>query len=84
MIYTDELHRLKPLAWVVLTCLAFWAFTIWNFPAWTFIILAAVTGVALAFILGDTLNRKIRSQRADRELDETFRRKKIQDELDQL
>lgn len=84
MIYTDELHRLKPLAWVALTCLGFWAFTFWKFPAWTFIILAAVTGVGLALVLGDTLNRRVRSRRASRELDETCRRKRIQDEFDQL
>ena len=84
MIYTDELHRLKPLAWVVVTCLGFWAFTFWKFPAWTFIILAAVTGVGLALIRGDSLNRQIRRRRAERELDETCRRKAIQDEFDQL
>ncbi len=84
MIYTDELHRLKPLAWVALTCGGFWAFTFWKFPAWTFIILAGVTGVGLALVMGDTLNRRIRSQRASREIDETCRRKRIQDEFDQL
>ena len=82
MIYTDELHRLKPLAWVALTCLGFWAFTFWNFPGWTFVILAVVTGVGLALVLGDTLNRRIRSRRADHELGETIRRKRIQEELD--
>ena len=84
MIYTDELHRLKPLAWVAVTCLGFWAFTFWKFPAWTFIILAAVTGVGLAFVLGDTLNRRVRERRADRELDETLRRKRIQKNLDAM
>ncbi len=84
MIYTDELHRLKPLAWVAVTCLGFWAFTFWSFPAWTFIILAAVTGVGLALVMGDTLNRRIRSRRADRELAETIRRKRIQDDLNSI
>lgn len=81
MFYTDELHRLKPIAWVALTCLGFWAFTFWKFPAWTFVILAGVTGVGLALVMGDTLNRRIRSQRAVREVEETVRRKKVQEEL---
>ena len=81
MFYTDELHRLKPLAWVAVTCLGFWAFTFWKFPVWSFLILAAVTGVGLALVMGDTLNRRIRSRRAERELDETVRRKRLQEEL---
>lgn len=81
MFYTDELHRLKPLAWVAVTCLGFWAFTFWKLPVWSFLILAAVTGVGLALVMGDTLNRRIRSRRAERELDETVRRKRLQEEL---
>ncbi len=84
MIYTDELHRLKPIAWVALTCLGFWAFTFWKFPGWTFVVLAGVTGVGLALVMGDTLNRRIRSKRAEDEIAETCRRKRIQDELNQL
>jgi len=82
MIYSDELERLKPLLWVLLACLGFWAFTIWNFPRWSFIILAAATGVAVALAIGARLNRQLRDRRADREIDETIRRKKFQEELD--
>lgn len=82
MIYTDELERLKPLAWVLLACLGFWAFVIWNWPAWTFIILAVVTGVGLSLAIGARLNRKVLNQRAEREIDESIRRKRVQEELD--
>jgi hypothetical protein len=84
MIYSDELERLKPLFWVALACLGFWAFTIWNFPRWTFFVLAAATGILLSLAFGDWLNRRVRDRRADREIDETLRRKKIQDGFDQL
>ena len=82
MIDTDELHRLKPLAWVALACLGFWAFMIWKFPMWTFVILAVVTGVGLSLAVGAQLNRRVYNRRADRELGETIRRKRLQDELD--
>ena len=82
MIYSDELTRLKPLLWVVLACLGFWAFTIWSFPRWSFIILAVATGVLLSLALGDWLNRRLRDRRADREIEETLRRKRFQDDLD--
>ena len=81
MIYTDELVRLKPLVWVAVTCLGFWAFTFWNFPTWSFIILAAVTGVLLALAFGDWINERNRRHRAGREIDETLRRKRLQDDL---
>ena len=81
MFYTDELHRLKPLAWLAVTCLGFWALTFWKFPIWSFLILAAVTGVGLALVMGETLNRRIRNRRAEREVDETIRRKRIQQGL---
>ena len=84
MIYFDELERFKPLALVVLACLGFWAFTIWNFPRWSFIILAGATGVLLSLAFGDWLNRRLRARRSDMEIDETCRRKKIQDEFDHL
>ncbi len=48
MFYTDELHRLKPLAWVAVTSLGFWALTFWKLPVWSFLILAAVTGITAA------------------------------------
>ena len=84
MIYTDEPERLKPLLWVVLACVGFWLFTIWNFPRWSFIILAAATGVLLSLALGDWLNRRLHERRADREIDETLRRKRFQDDLDEV
>ena len=67
MFYTDELHRLKPLAWVAVTSLGFWAFTFWKLPVWSFLILAAVTGIGLAFALGDILNRRTRNRPPERE-----------------
>ena len=84
MFYTDELHRLKPLAWVALMCLGFWALVIWKWPTWTFIILAVVTGVGLSLAIGERLNRRLRDRRADREIDETLRRKHVQDDLDSI
>lgn len=83
MIYSDELHRLRPLAWVAGTCLAFWSFTFYNFPRWSFVILAAITGVGLALVMGDALNRRVRRRRQDFELGETVRRERFQDELNE-
>ena len=81
MFYAEGLHRLKPRAWVAVRCLGFWALTFWKFPVWSFLILAGVTGVGLALVMGDTLNRRIRDRRAEREVDETIRRKRIQQGL---
>ena len=83
MIYTDELSRLKPLLWTLAACLGFWALTIWQFPSWTFIILASITGVGLSFALGDWINRRIRRRREDFEIMDTLRREKLQDEMNE-
>jgi type III secretory pathway component EscV len=70
MFYTGELHKAKPIAIVIASMLIFWAFTVYNFPDWAFIIFAVVSGVSIALALGD------------RELAETTRRHKLQEELD--
>jgi len=81
MIYTDELRRWKALAWTVIACLGFWTLSFYSFPQWTFIILAAITGVGLAFAFGDWANRRIRRRREDFEIGETVRRERFQEEL---
>jgi len=83
MFYTGELHKAKPLAVTVVSMLAFWAFAAYNFPGWAFIILAAVSGVAIALALGQVLDRRVRRRLGDRELAETTRRARLQDDIDQ-
>jgi hypothetical protein len=81
MFYTGELHKAKPFAIVVASMIGFWAFAAYNFPGWAFIILAAVSGVSLALALGQYLDRRLRRHVADRELGETARRAKLQEDL---
>ena len=84
MFYSDRLGRLMPFILTVLGCLGFWAFAARQFPGWAFLILAVVSGVLIALTFGEVLNRRFRRQISDRELDETVRRKRIQDNLNQL
>jgi hypothetical protein len=82
MFYTGELHKAKPIAIVIASMLIFWAFTVYNFPDWAFIIFAVVSGVSIALALGEVIDRRLRRQLGDRELAETTRRHKLQEELD--
>ena len=83
MIYTDELHRLKPLVWVLIGCLSFWILTISLAPRWAFIILAALTGVGLSLAFGQWISYRNRHRREDFEIMETLRRERFQDEMNE-
>ncbi len=84
MFYTDELRRLRPLAWLVLASLAGWAVMFYLWPRATGVFVAICLGVIFSFAIKFTIEARIRRGMEKNEGEETDRRADVRDRLDEL
>lgn len=84
MFYTDELRRLRPLAWLVVASLAGWAVMFYLWPRGTGVFVAIVAGVILSFGIKYTIEARIRNRIQKNEGEETDRRADVRKRLDEL
>ncbi len=81
MFYTDELRRLRPIAWLVVSCLIFWAVMFFAWPFWTGALIAVAFGILGSYLFGAWIRERLRNRMKTRD---TGSREKLQDWIDEV